>query len=308
MQKKTVLNLVRVFVTVGFFALLFWKMRGDLSSFADAVKNAQVIWLVPAFVVFAVVSAISVIRWRLLLEVHAINVPYAHLVKYFFIGLFFNNFMLGLTGGDVVKAYYISRETQTKKAEAAITVLVDRIVGMFALISVAVVALLFHLGDPRLGKASNLILIMFAAFSLSSLVFVRKDIVKKIPFFDQLYALIPFRDMIHRLYHALYAYRDHKKVLLITFLYSIVLQVVMIFVTYGIGRAFGITQVPLYNFFLFIPIISTISALPISVGGLGVGESAYVYFFNIVYPQSAKYLAMALGLRLVSVVWGLVGG
>lgn len=308
MQKKHVGTIIRLLVTVIFFAVLFWKMRGELSSFIDAVKNAKLLWLIPAFVIYATVSLISVVRWKYLLIVHGINPPYSRLIKYFFIGLFFNNFMLGLTGGDVVKAYYISRETETKKAEAAITVFIDRLVGMFALITVAVIALLFHLGDPRLGKASNIILIMFAVFSMFGLIFINKNLIKKFPFFDHIYNRLPFRQMLHRVYHAFYIYRDYKLTLLWTFLFSVVLQVVMIIVTYSIGRAFGVEQVPLYHFFLFVPIISTISALPISVGGLGVGESAYVYFFNLIYKQSAKYLAMALGLRLLTIVWSLVGG
>jgi hypothetical protein len=308
MRKKHIGTILRLLVTVVFFGVLFWKMRGELSSFVDAVKNARLIWLVPAFFIYALVSVISVVRWKYLLVVHGINPPYRRLIKYFFIGLFFNNFMLGLTGGDVAKAYYISRETETKKAEAAITVLIDRIVGMFALITVAAVALLFHLGDPRLGNAPGIILLMCVLFSLSGLFFINKDIVKKFPFFDRIYAKLPFRQTLHRVYHAFYIYRDHKLTLLWTFLFSAVLQVVMIVVTFAIGRSFGIDQVPLYNFFLFVPIISTISALPISVGGLGVGETAYVYFFNLIYPQSAKYLAMALGLRLLTIVWSMVGG
>ena len=47
---------------------------------------------------------------------------------------FFNSFLLGSTGGDLLKAYYAARETHHKKTEAVMTVLVDRLVGLFAML------------------------------------------------------------------------------------------------------------------------------------------------------------------------------
>jgi hypothetical protein len=38
---------------------------------------------------------------------------------------FFNSFLLGSTGGDLMKAYYAARETHHKKTEAVMTVFAD---------------------------------------------------------------------------------------------------------------------------------------------------------------------------------------
>ena len=308
MKKSALFTIVRVLITILCFTVLFYKMRGDLSSFVESIKHAHFLWFFIALALFTFCPFISVIRWDLLLRVQGVRIPFFHLVKYFFIGLFFNNFMLGLTGGDLIKGYYVYKETKEKKAEAVTTVLVDRIVGMFALIFVSGVALLFLYGDERFTHAIHIIFIVLGVYLLLGMIFMKKEVLKKIPFVENIYNRLPFRHTITKIYHALYIYRHNKITLFITVLLSVLMQVSIIIAVYLLGKCFGVVHVPFINYFVFVPVISVVSALPISVGGLGVGESAYVYFFNLIYEQSARYLAMALGLRVIMVLWSLVGG
>ncbi len=300
--------ILRVGVTLGVLVFLVWKMRGELAEFAHTVAHANFYWLISAYASFAVVLTCGVLRWQLLLHAQRLVVKIGSLIEYMMVGMFFNNFMLGATGGDFIKAYYVAKETHHKKTEAMTTVFIDRIVGMFALICIALVALLFHLGDPKMRKVTVSILICFGVFSTFALLFVNKNLIKKIPFFEHLSRHIPFRETLARVYDAFYVYHDHKKAIAMAFGYSVFLQFVVVLIVYGLGRALNIQGVGLIHYLLLVPVISTLAALPISFGGLGVGEGAYVYFFNLVTEQSAKYLALALTMRFLTVLWGLVGG
>ncbi len=299
---------MRIAVTVLVLGFIAWKMRGELAVFAQTVRAANLFWMSAAYGAFAIIIVCGVLRWQLLLVAQGLVLKFLPLVEYFMIGLFFNNFMLGATGGDLIKAYYVAKETHHKKTEAMTTVFIDRIVGVFALMCIALVALLFHMHDPKMRKVSVAIFVLFGVFVCFALLFLNKNLIKKIPFVASLAQRLPFRATMSRIYDAFYVYHDHKRVLAGAFAYSLALQCVAVLIVYGVGKALGIEGVYLIHYFLLVPVISSLCALPVSFGGLGVGEGAYVYLFNLVSVQTPKYLALALTMRFLSVLWGMLGG
>ena len=71
----------------------------------------------------------GVVRWRIVLAAQGLHLPLGRATRISFVAQFFNSFLLGSTGGDLIKAYYAARETHHKKTEAVTTVFVDRLVG-----------------------------------------------------------------------------------------------------------------------------------------------------------------------------------
>ena len=83
---------------------------------------------------FAVVVFLGTYRWRLLLKAHMVRLPFLVVLKLFFVGHFFSQFMPGgIAGGDIVKSYYISAHTEDRKHEAVTTIFIDRMTGLFGL-------------------------------------------------------------------------------------------------------------------------------------------------------------------------------
>src|SRR6185503_19984603 len=78
-------------------------------------------------------------RWRMVLAVHGLNLPWGRATEISFVAHFFNSFLLGSTGGDLMKAYYAARETHHRKTEAAVTLFVDRLIGLWAMLLFAAV-------------------------------------------------------------------------------------------------------------------------------------------------------------------------
>jgi glycosyltransferase 2 family protein len=93
--------------------------------------------LIAAVVSAGIPAILGITRWQWILHVQGLDVKYSRLFSISFIGLFFNAFMLGSTGGDVIKAWYVAHETHHKKAEAIATVVVDRLIGLLALFVIA---------------------------------------------------------------------------------------------------------------------------------------------------------------------------
>ena len=61
-------------------------------------------------------------------------------------------------------------------------------------------------------------------------------------------------------------------------------------------------------FVLFVPLISFLLALPISLSGLGVREGGYVYLFGRAGVPPHAALSLSLSFYAVSVGTGLIGG
>src|SRR5204862_7781988 len=78
--------------------------------------------------------ALGIYRWRTVLRVHGLNLSWGRATEISLVAHFFTSFLLGSTGGDLMKAYYAARETHHKKTEAVVTVFVDRLIGFWAML------------------------------------------------------------------------------------------------------------------------------------------------------------------------------
>src|SRR5258707_14181593 len=78
--------------------------------------------------------ALGIVRWRIVLRVHGLDLSWGRATEISLVAHFFNSFLLGSTGGDLMKAYYAARETHQKKTEAVVTVFGDRLIGLWAVL------------------------------------------------------------------------------------------------------------------------------------------------------------------------------
>ncbi len=303
--KKYISLIVRILIAVGLMFYLFSNI--DCTQFINQVKNADLTLFMIGLSLYSIISVLAILRWKLLLEVHHIKPPFTKLTKLFFVGLFFNNAMPGLTGGDIIKGYYIAKETDHHKPEAVTTVFIDRIIGIIGLLTIGLIALTFNLNNPELKKVSTLIICIFIALLIFTPIFLSKRLMKKIPFLHKLLDMMPFKETMVRVYHTFYKYKSHRRTVLSGLILSMLLQGISIIIVSIMGKAISLENVHLSHYFLFIPIISTISALPISISGLGVNENLYVYCFGLVGASEEGAVAIALMSRLVLIIWSLPG-
>ncbi|MDX9702439.1 MAG: lysylphosphatidylglycerol synthase transmembrane domain-containing protein [Candidatus Auribacterota bacterium] len=302
--KKHLSLILRIIVAVVLLAYLFVKI--DIMDVWDKLKNAQIGLMITAILLYAIICVMAIIRWNLLLLVHKVRVSYMRLTELFFIGLFFNNAMPGSTGGDIIKAYYTAKETKTHKPEAVTTVFIDRIVGIIGLLTIGLFALMFNLKNPAFQNIAIFLLCLFVTMIIFTPLFLSKNLMKKVPLLQHLIEKLPFGDMIKRIYHTFYTYKSHKKTIVYGILLSMGLQAIFIVAIAIMGQSIGM-ELKLHYYFLFIPIIATIAALPVSVSGLGVNESLYVYCFSLVGATEESSLAIALLGRLILMIWSIPG-
>src|SRR5216110_1110635 len=144
-MKKLLATIFQLSVTVG---VLYWVYHDPnrRAQMVEALRNADYRWVLMAMLAYLVVEAAAAFRWHVLLKVQNIYLSVPRLTGLFFIGLFYNQFLPGGTGGDIIKSYYLLKETPDKKAGALLAVVFDRLIGLVALVAITgtLILLRFH--------------------------------------------------------------------------------------------------------------------------------------------------------------------
>lgn len=299
--RKQIGLIIRVLVGVGILTFVLQKVGAE--NVWQKVQHADLPTALLFFPICALVGLIGAVRWRMLLACQEIHISLWQAVKLTILGFFFNNFLPGLTG-DVVKAVYVSGHTEYK-TRAALSVLVDRLVGMVALGFVALVALLVVGDKEMVQKGMYIVIALLVMCAVVCLAFVGG----RAWGMDRLAKRFPLWGVSEELVKASDCYMNNKKTLLGAGLLSVAAQAAMIVMYYGYSRALGIEQMRFTDYVFFVPMVGFIGALPISIMmGLGVGEWTTAFFLAVKGVEKDIAVALSLMVRVTVVLWSLPGG
>lgn len=302
--KGRLIFLSKLFVSGLLLAFLFW--RADRATFFRTVQALPLKVFLGCLALYAFGHVISAVRWQRLLAAEGIRLPLWRLTLVYFEGAFFNLFLPTLIGGDIVRGYAIYKITRGHDASIA-SILVDRLSGFAALIAIALVALGLAYGEIRDPQVASMILLVAAAFGLTLALLLNDRVKGRALGLLRLVGLGRFQDMLQGLVDALHRYRGHHWALWQALLLSTVLQALIIVAYYLIGAGLNL-GVPIAYFFLYVPLITVVAMLPVSVAGLGVREGGTVYFFAKVGVDAATALTMSLAWFSLTLVVSSLGG
>lgn len=284
--------------------LLFWRV--DRAAFLRSVEALPVSVFVGCVGLYTLGYVISTLRWQRLLAAEGIHLSLWRLILVYFEAAFFNLFLPTLIGGDIVRGYTIYRLTRGHDASIA-SILVDRLSGFAAMVVIALVALAVayrRLQDPQV---TGMILAVAGAFVLAMTLLLNDRMKSGATGILRLVGLVRFQAKIQGMVEAIHRYRRHHQALGQALVLSGVLQALIIVTYYLIGTSLNL-GVPLGYFFLFVPLITVMAMLPVSVAGLGVREGGVVYFFAKVGVEPAVALSMSLVWFSLSLAVSSLGG
>jgi len=269
-------------------------------------KNVQPVPAILGLAIFSLVPLILAYRWRLLLKVQGVNLPFWKVLQLTYSGLFLNFFLIGTTGGDLVKAYWIGRFSP-KRAEGFVSVFVDRFIGVVVLIlmSAVLVVLMWH--DAQVAKLSRGVGIL-VVLSAGAIVFLFSRRLRRLVRFDRWKNKLPISGMIDRIDQSLLAYRRSGSVLVKAAMATVVLQLLGSTASYFLGSALQINA-HIWYYWLYVPLAFLIGSIPVSVfWGLGLLEGAYVGFFaGSGFASLTQAAMLAMAVRLMQLFWALPG-
>jgi glycosyltransferase 2 family protein len=305
-MKKTIFNILRIVISLGLIIFLISYL--DLRKIGD---TASLIWTqhplyLPLVVAIGLLlMVLEAYRLQQVLQVQGIHLPLLRLTRYCFIGIFFNNILPTSIGGDVAKGFYIARDTG-KKTEPFVALVIVRIIAAACLTVVTVIAIGF--GYDQLPNSTPIYMVTFMVLivGFAILFFTRRRLAVKF-----LIVLKPFKSKkirkeiiaVYRLFHS---HRHFSRQLCLAALASLGIQFLYISVNFLVARGMNFHNINFSVFFILIPLIAVTTMVP-SIGGLGIREGMYVYFFSGLIGKDG---AGALGLIMLVLVMAmaLTGG
>lgn len=309
-MKKTILTIIQVFVTVG---ILFWVFHNPATRAEMRVALGQARnhpgWLVAGFLCYGVVELLAALRWYVLLRVQGVKLPAWRVGALLMLGIFFNTFMPGATGGDVLKIFFLLKEIPGKKAGGMLAVLMDRLIGLLALIMISsiIIALQYDwLKTTTESRHLTWVLLLILVSSLAGIVF--SFMISGFGLAHKLPARMPLRDKLIDLAVAYNAYARAWPASLGALFASFGVHFASFSVFICAARALNL-DISTGALLTVMPIILTLAAMPISVGGTGVREGLFVMLLKPlcgVSPAAAITLSLT-GFILVA-AWALIGG
>lgn len=249
-------------------------------------------------------------RWHLILRTQQFHLPMRTVFRLFFIGQFFNSFLPGGCGGDVARAWYAARLCNREKTRAASTVLVDRGIGLLTTLFFGVFMILLHLRlflqHTLLTACGGMMLAGAFCAALLLILALRRNLFSVYPFFQRV-EKSRFGPMLRKVYEVAYYYRAHPAVLLVCLICSMLNLILLTLACHCFARSLMIA-LPIGSYFMLFPIITVLTAIPITPGALGVREGLFAELFKTLGAATYRTIPLSLLVYFGGLFWSLFGG
>lgn len=306
-MKNHLFTVAKIAITVGLIAYVFSTVNLNAVKVSLAAANPWLILLALGFYLVAI--SINGMKWYVLLRALDVLIPFRAVLQFMFVGFFFNSLLPANIGGDVMRGYGVARYTD-RTAEAAVSVVVDRIVGLLAYMSTAavtaivVVQLMDH---TELQWLFNLAVVALAGIALALAVMLSRRLRLQIGRIFQRGPLTRLAPIYEGVSGALDAYRFRYRALFNAYLLGLAGLMAANVVNWLLFEAVG-GGVPFVDVLLFNPLIALVLLVPISVGGHGVIQGAYPFFYGLLGVPKEQAVAVSVLMSFIIILGSLPGG
>jgi uncharacterized membrane protein YbhN (UPF0104 family) len=255
-------------VGVSAVALYLVLRQADSGDMVRVISSADPIDVAVVIGVYLVGQALTAWRWRLIAARVGFHEPMGDFLRYYFIGMFFNLFGPSTVGGDLVRALYLGAPVG-RRTVAFHTVFFDRLSGLVMLVFVAVGAIVLF---GRFGLPWPVIAVVTATGAAMAIGwFLVPPLVKRFFSADGRANRLVQRD--------LQPFWNDGALLAKTAGVSVCFHILQAASLILLGQAIGM-NVDWRYYFIFHPLVTVLSAIPVSVAGLGIREAGYVWFLQ----------------------------
>jgi uncharacterized membrane protein YbhN (UPF0104 family) len=308
------------FLVLGLVLWWYWEPSGSKPGIKDVLSRpVRVASLIAAGVLYFIGLLGTFLRWFLLVRAQDLPFRVPDALRLGFIGYFFNTFLPGSIGGDVIKAAGIARE-QSRRTVAVATVIVDRGVGLWGLMWLAALCggMFWLLGNQAIVDNANLRWVFFIALSSSVLSYLVWFLLGFLPtgradiFAGRLEGLPGVGHSVAELWRAIWMYRCRGRSVFLAVVMSLVCHVFFVLAFYFAAHVFEGSgeagQIPsLTEHWLLVPVGMTIEAVPLTPGGVGVAEGVYGWLYSLAGAPEANGIFAMLSKRVINYGLALIG-
>jgi uncharacterized protein (TIRG00374 family) len=310
--KHNIATILRWLVPLAIVAFLIFDISRQ-QSWTDVWAGPKD-WplLALSFALYMIAQLLTIVRWYWL--VRALDVPFrwSDAIRLGFLGYLLTFVSLGAVGGDLLKAFFVAREQPGRRVEAFATVIVDRVIGLYALFLLASIAIFASAlsgvaTTPVIAAIYQSVLVCTAAASIGFVLLLVVAGPRGKRLTDWLGRLPTVGAVLRPLAGAMQMYRRRLGVVLISVLLGIVVQSLMVATIWAAGAALVSDPPSLFRHCVIVPVAMLTALLPLPGFGLGALEFALEFLYRHVGGATAgQGLLAALGFRLITVATALV--
>jgi uncharacterized protein (TIRG00374 family) len=277
-NKKTLIFLLKACVSISLLAFLLLNI--DWQKVLENLGEANIILLIVVALLNIIERFEMTYKWNLLIKVRNISVKFWRLFWINSIGSFLGLFLPSSLGTDVVRGYYLMKNNSEKSVSIS-SVFVDRILGVFSLLTMGVIAV--FLSEDLLSEYNlkTIIVIMFFLCLIAVYIFQRNEVSALLQKIADRIKYKRILEYVLKLHSSIIEYKKYPGVLTVSFMFTLLVQITRVLTYYFISLAFNI-EISIVYYFLFVPLIMIVMMVPISVGGFGLREGTFVAFFTLV--------------------------
>jgi hypothetical protein len=306
-KKKHLGNLVKIAVAG---ALIYWLWSSGKLDFSALVSSLSPQWAVLGLGLVGLNIFVCSERWRILLKLQDRHINLWPAFKLSLMGIFFNYAMPGGVGGDAVKAFYFHKDHPNSKVIAVTSVIIDRVIGLYAMILMALFIMIYDINHVmRIKELTSLfygIIALSTVATLGLFLLFSKSLYSS-GFMNRLIKRLPWSERIQKLYDSFHMYGKSLQTLVAVILISFLAQTVTVGYLFLVGQLSG-SDARWSTYFMVAPLGFIAMGLPISPAGIGVGQAAFYYLFNI-YLEKRTSLgpSVVTAFQATQLIWGLLG-
>lgn len=296
---------LKIAVTVLLMAFLLRRI--SLDELESLVRGMDRVLLASAIAIFFLSNVAGWLQWHVLLRAGGVTLSRRESFRFYFVGLFFNNFLPANIGGDVVKVLDVTRLGADPYRVIAVTLL-DRLLGVFSLCLLAAIADLMLIGETRTHYLAYLLIFIACMIPAIGFYFfrplgnaLRRGVVKL--------HLFGINRRASSILNHLSPFKGQRRLVAQLVGFSMVIQALRVVTHVLVGMALGIhvDAIVLCQFFVFIPLLSLAMIPPITINGLGIREGLGIVLFAAAGIGRTDAFAMEFLTFVISVAVSLVG-
>ncbi len=307
---KDRIKLVLKFALVG---VVFWFLfkKGLITAESFRALLASPITVFILLFLMAINTFLGAIRWKGLLDAKGAHLTKKRVLEFSLIGSFFNIALPGAVSGDFVKAVYASKQFPDRRAGVFGSMLLDRFLGMSAMIFVGAVSAVLSLFINWGGSLPMPLLVSICGLGLSILLFLVYMFLSHKR--DPLFSMIRFvtkrhtrLQLIDKLYLGVMDYRSRPKAVVMAILQSLAIHFFLVVIAFSISETVSITPISLVALAVIVPIGMLATTIPVLPAGVGTGHAAFFALFKLVgSDQGAEIFSLIV---LLQILIGIFGG
>lgn len=308
-KRQAAFLIAKIIFAIGVVTWLVHKV--DVPRVWSHVRDARPIPFVLGIVLSLSTVLIAGWRWQRLLAIFGINPPLKSLVCVVPIGAFFAIFLPGSTGDDLTRMLYISRLAPGRVGEACTSVVLDRCIGLTAILLLALVCVPWQWSVLATSSQTYWIALIILSAGLAvciggAVFFLAGHATHR--WYAKRLRSRPahtLRDEAARMWGLLC---DNKIVVAKLVGAAVIAQLIQCISFYLAGVSVGIPE-SLAVWLTFLPIVLAANALPITIAGIGVREYLLVLFLGVIAGvDSERAFAASVVMFAIMLTISLVGG